>query len=262
MATAEILIDGKLAQRGLRMLTAMAACAPPGSAVSERYTGRHDLLMLYGYGLPSRMEAGRRHLAAGGRLVIWDMGYWSREDHMRIAIDSFHPTGEQLAMAPEGQSRPTPPLREDADPTGPVMLVGMSHKSAEVMLGIGALNWERKALARIRKAYPGRPVVWRPKGRAYVDIPGTTTSPHTVPIHEALRGCSLVVCRHSNVAVDACAAGIPVQCEDGAARSLYAHNESPSRADRAEFLRRLSWWNWSPAESGQAWQWIRRVTGR
>lgn len=89
-----------------------------------------------------------------------------------------------------------------------------------------------------------------------------TVSRWGMPIDEALRGASLVVCRHSNVAVDACVAGIPVECDDGAAAALYRGNPNPTREQRAEFLRRLTFWEWRPDEAAQAWDWILTVTGR
>ena len=50
-------------------------------------------------------------------------------------------------------------------------------------------------------------------------VGGSALLPETGPtgtIADVLNGCSVVVCRHSNVAVDACIAGVPVECEGGA----------------------------------------------
>ena len=78
------------------------------------------------------------------------------------------------------------------------------------------------------------------------------------PIQELLRGASLVICRHSNVAVDACIAGIPVECEDGAARWLYAAGPVQPIERRASFLRRLAWWQWQCDEMEDAWKFLGR----
>ncbi len=256
---AELLTDSPMAQRGKRMMAALAATAPAGSVVTRAYAGRHRLLVMYGVGLAQRMAAREQHLARGGRVVMWDLGYWDRDDAMRLTVDSTHPTADQLAMVPlaDWWRRPIK-LREDADAAGPVLLIGMGHKSA-AMLGYRTREWEQNALRWIEKHHPGRRVLWRPKGRDAEPLAGTKLS-HGQPIEQALAGCSLVVCRHSNVAIDACIAGVPVQCWDGAALALYEGNPAPSRAQRAEFLRRLGWFNWRPTEAGAAWQWIERLT--
>ena len=64
----------------------------------------------------------------------------------------------------------------------------------------------------------------------------------------------------SSVGVAALVAGIPVECEDGAAWSLYRHGAEPGRDERAAFLHRLAWFNWRPREAADAWQWMRRLT--
>ena len=46
----------------------------------------------------------------------------------------------------------------------------------------------------------------------------------------------------------------------GLAAALYRGNPSPTREQRAEFLRRLTFWEWRPDEAAQAWAWILRVT--
>jgi hypothetical protein len=255
---AEILIgDGLMARRGKRMLAAMAAAAPPGTITSAHYTGTRRLLMMYGAGLEQRRLALAKHRAAGGRVAVWDLGYWDRDDAMRLAVDSLHPTAEQLALAPDGCRRGHA-LREDANPAGPVMLVGLGRKSA-ALYRLQPMEWERKRLQVLKKRFPGRRILWRPKGRFEEQMPGTTYH-YGLPIEAALRGCSLVVCRHSNVAVDACIAGVPVECEAGAALALYEGNPTPTVEQRLEFLRRLGWWNWRPSEASQAWDWIDMVT--
>lgn len=238
------------------MLQAMAKNAPVGSVVTSAYRGRHRMLMVYGAGQADRQAAIRRHQAHGGVVVIWDLGYWVRIDCMRLAINSLHPTAGQLALAPAGQRR-AHQLREDAREGGPVLLIGLGNKSA-ALYGLRWMQWENAALAKIKATHPGRQVMWRPKGRHAHQMPGTLLQ-HGMPIEDALRGCSLVVCRHSNAAVDACVAGVPVWCQDGAAAALYAGNPAPSQDQRAEFLRRLGWWNWAPSEAGQAWAWINNV---
>jgi len=251
----EILTDSPMAQRGKRIMQAMRE-AIPESLVTREYRGKDEILILYGAGLAQRQHAMRTHLKRGGRVVCWDLGYWDRETAMRLSIDGMHPKPEHLALS-DGPSRRPWKLRADANPDGPALLIGLGDKSAE-LLGFRMHEWERKAAARIRAKYPSRQIFWRPKGRAPYQLDGMPMR-YGMPIEDALRGCSLVVCRHSNVAIDACVAGIPVECEGGAAGALYAGNIAPDEKSRLEFLSRLSYWNWKPDEAAQAWRFIRRV---
>lgn len=256
----EVLFDGTMSRRGERMLKALLAKAPVGTLPKKAYSGKVKTIVMYGAGLDCRVKALAKHKAAGGRAVIWDLGYWDRDDAMRLSIDTLHPTANQLAMAPATGNRGELVLREDADPNGPVLLVGLGVKSC-ALYGLKPMEWESAALRRIQQQFPGRAVLWRPKGKEVTPLPGTKLH-HGMTIEEALRGCSLVICRHSNVAVDACVAGVPVETQDGAALALYRDNPAPSRTDRAEFLRRLGWWNWRPNEARQAWAWIQEVLSR
>lgn len=255
---AELLIDPPLSVRGEKFLRAFAACAPDGTKVTSAYKGMRRLLMLYGPGSPRKLPVIKQHLMAGGQVASWDLGYWDRERSMRLAINGLHPTQAQLALAPDEPGRRSFDLREDADPAGPIMLVGLGPKSC-FAYGLSPMEWEMWALKDLQARFPGRRIVWRPKGRNGYGLKALELR-HGMPIEDGLRGCSLVVCRHSNVAVDACIAGVPVECSDGAAAALYAGSSAPTREQRAEFLRRLSWWEWGRGEAAAAWAWIRKVT--
>ena len=214
--------------------------------------------MLYGPGSPVRLPIVRGHVERGGRVAMWDLGYWNRETAMRLSVDALHPKPEHLEMAPAGPGRREFQLREDASAGGPVLLIGLGSKSVFAYGIKDTMAWERRQLKHLRQRFPQRTIYWRPKGRKVIPLPGTTLM-HSMPIEKALRGCSLVVCRHSNVAVDACVAGVPVECEDGAALALYRDNPAPTAAERAEFLRRLTWWEWDRSEAREAWAWTERV---
>lgn len=252
----EIVIDPQsLNAKALRFLTAMAECAPAGSVVNKAYRSARRCLMLYGPGSEVNMRTIEAHKKRGGTIAMWDMGYWDRTESMRLSMNSMHPTLAQLMLSQQGVSRREFTLREDADPAGPILLIGLGAKSVSAY-GLGhTLRWETAKAQEIRQRFPGRAILWRPKGRKVVRMAGTILK-HGMPIDDALRGCSLVVCRHSNVAVDACIAGVPVECEDGAAAALYRAGSSPGPDARLHFLQRLSWWNWAPSEAFAAWQWI------
>lgn len=240
-----------------RFMRAMASSAPAGSVTTNSYRGQHRILMLYGPGAERKLPVVKRHLARGGRVAMWDLGYWDRPGSMRLSIDALHPTAEQLAGTPPVGRREFV-LREDADANGPILLVGLGQKSLYAYSIAGPMVWERSKLADLKRRFPRRAVAWRPKGARAHLLSGLEMR-HGMPIEEAMRGCSLVVCRHSNVAVDACIAGIPVECEGGAAHALYRNGSAPTVEQRALFLRRLSWWQWSASEADDAWQWIADV---
>lgn len=256
--SAEILIDLPMVGKGQRMLAALADTAPPGSISTRHYGGHHRVLVIYGPGEHRRRRITQTHRQLGGKVVMWDLGYFDRPEGMRMSVDTLHPTREQLLMSPL-LGRRTFQLREDADPDGPVLLVGLGEKSLAAYK-LQPLQWERAAVERIQRRLPGREIVWRPKGPQVRSLAGVRPEAEGT-IEDALRGKSLVVCRHSNVGVDAAVAGVPVWCDDGAAAALYGDGPAPTSAQRLQFLNRLSWWNWSPGEAAQCWEWIRRCVG-
>lgn len=244
-------------RRGLRMLEAMIDAAPVRCYTTTVYQGKAPLLMSYGLGHLGRRPWTDAHVAAGGKLIGWDLGYWDRNETMRVTVERDHPRKLPSMPAARWESANIP-LRMDFDPSGPVILVGMGRKSRQ-QFGMGFQQWERNALAAIRAAYPGRRVIYRPKRLEQLENLPVATS----PIEEVLKGASLVVCRHSNVGVDACIAGVPVVCEDGAASALYGsdlrHPVNPGAAERRNFLERLAWWQWKPSEASEAWQFLLKV---
>lgn len=255
---AEILIDPPMNPRGEVMLQALADCAPPTTVVTRTYRGDSRLLILYGVGLKQRLSLWQHHIRRGGHVVMFDMGYWNRgADDMRLSIDSLHPTAVQLAASP-AESRQQLVLQDVEDQAGPILLIGMGRKSC-ALHGLQPQQWELAKLRELRTKYPRREILWRPKGRAPERFMGLPMR-HGMEIEDALVGCALVACRHSNVAINACIAGVPVLCEDGAAYALYSRHMRPTHAQRLDFLSRLSHWNYTPAQAQEAWAHIARMT--
>lgn len=250
---AELIIDTPMCARARRFFEALRNAAPAWVRPTATYTGSREVIVVYGPGDPARSAYVARHLARGGRLVAWDLAYWDRRDSLRVSIDGKHPHPEHLTACAFGPARRAFVLREDANPRGHVLLVGMGQKSV-VAAGEKPFAWEHEALQRARSHWPGAKVVWRPKNEL-VSF-GCLPTLARVPIETALYGARGVICRHSNVSVDACVAGVPVVCDDGAAFALYKDNHNPSRAERTQFLQRLSWWEWHKNDAREAWCWL------
>jgi hypothetical protein len=229
------------------------------AAGDEIVTDRPEVLILYGVGAAVNDQARREQLARGGRVLHFDLGYFGRQKltgYVRMCLDRDHPQHllDATPNDPERWAAHGIKLREDAKANGPIVLVGLGRKSR---IYLGAPNWERDKLKEIRSRLYGREVIFRPKRAADISLP--IRSDAVTPITALLRGASLVVCRHSNVAVDAAIAGVPFEAEDGAAMWLQAREFT--RENRLDFLRRLAHWQYRPDEAGEAWAFAKRMIG-
>lgn len=258
---AEVLIDETTAKpmnpRGKAMLRALYDADPTSTILSRIYRGTAKILVMYGVGDPGRRSLMATHMRNGGVVVCIDMGYWDKNrGAMRVAINAVHPLPEHIARSPLTPRRHFT-LTDVANPKGPILLAGTGKKSMATY-GQQHLVWERDKLRELRKRFPGHQVLWRPKGAVPTPL---LDAPLRVgmPIEQAVQGCSLVVCRHSNVAVDACEAGVPVECEAGAAYALFRGNPAPTREQRADFLARLSHWNYMPQEAARLWKHVEMI---
>lgn len=241
--------SGKASVKARRILDAMCrAAANQGVAIikTRKYTGDHPWYMTWGLGHPERRLWTNAHTANGGHVIAFDLGYWDRENKFRLTIDADHATALVRDMPHTRMDGIT--FRDDYNPNGHIVIVGLGKKSRGVYPG--SIDWESRAIQRAQEAYPGRPVVVRHKGLM-------------TPIEPVIAGASLVVCRHSNVALDACIAGVPVVCEDGIASTLYGSDIrnplKPTLEQRRQLIANAGWWQWAPSEAGQAWQFIRSV---
>jgi hypothetical protein len=259
----EVIVDDKhTAFRGVRMLRAMIAAAPIELRVREQYVGDCELLCLYGNGHPVRRPWWKKHLERGGHCIGFDLGYWKNQEgegncRMRVTLDADHPQKWIRPEPPERWDSEGIPLREDANPRGPVIIIGLGPKS-NAALGMQTLQWESRAAKAAKAAWPNNEIVFKPKLERHPKLPGVRVV--IGDIADVLKGASLLVCRHSNCAIDACIAGVPVVCDDGAAAALYgpdiAAPTQVTRAQRLEFLRSLAYWNWAPSEAKTAWDYL------
>lgn len=263
----EIILDGSEIEKGQRILKAMAKAGPScGIEIdfTRAYRGGSDWLMIYGLGHQVRGKYFKKHVAQGGHAICWDLGYFGREQSksfpMRLSIDQAHPQAWMKTMLSDRWDAANISLRSDYNPSGPIVLAGTGNKERN-RLGLSGCEWEENKFKEIRAVYPSTPIIYRPKGNSKEPL-GDCIVASEGKIEDVIRGASLVVVKHSNVAVDACIAGIPVVCEDGAAASLYGNDLykplNPSEAERYQFLCNLAYWQWRSEEASACWHFIKR----
>lgn len=214
--------------------------------------------VVYGLG-----GADRTQYVGYSGLIAFDLAYWDRKGDnrkFRVSIGGEYHCPRRIMLGddpgPHRWNQSGLSVRNGGNPKGPVLLVGNGPKSNAV----GASGWAARKSEELKKL--GLTVWYRPKpGRSHE--PGVRFDAIADGlIDDVLDRVSLVVCRHSNVAVDACRLGVPVVCDDGAAAAIYPssledRNQQPDEATRREFLHRLAWWQWAPTEAHQFWKWIK-----
>lgn len=221
------------------------------------------VLVLYGLGGADRLPVALSHIERGGMVIAFDLGYWDRDlakRKFRVSINGFHPT-----QVMEGKDPPADRWhasgkgvsRKGGDPKGPILLIGNAPKS----IAVGAKGWTAEMSRAIRKEFPDKKIRYRPKPKRPAEEGVGYDAISDEPIKEALHRASLVVCRHSNVAVDACMLGVPVVTQDGAAASIYprtlaAYKDQPDLETRISFLTRLAYWQWNQDEVKLFWKWF------
>lgn len=243
-----------------RMLAASAPDVGISLQVTPEYLGGSEWLLLWGPGNPARAEALKRHVMAGGRVLAFDLAYWQRNQKVRVSFDAPHP--QRFVM------RKTLPsdrfvndgvvLTNDWDPDGPIVIAGLGEK-ARVQYGAGTVDEWEADMMRACSARWQRRIVYRPK-KADSPVPRWASHVSREPVvDDALRGASLVITWHSNVAVDAIRIGIPVVCRDGAAAAVCPgaigsdHRPMPEEW-RRKFLGNLAWFQWRPDEAPALWR--------
>lgn len=256
-------------RRSTHLARAMMAGAAVLGLTAEMVPGFEtpcgDVGVAYGWARPSLFDAYR---AAGGHAVYLDLGWWGRKPKHnvlggfhKVVVDGREPgpyfRGNYATDRFVVHGLTAAPWRQSGRH---VLLAGMSAKSAKTR-GLGPLEWELGAIERIR-AVTDRPIVWRPKP-SWADaapIPGTIYSAPDTPLEAALRDCWAVVTLHSNVAVDALLAGVPVNVAEGVAAEFstpLAQIESPRMPyGREQLMADIAYCQFLPSEmaSGECWR--------
>lgn len=267
MLTLELLTATMQSQRALQLAQAIrtqASAAGVRVIDSATYTGRGQVLLLWGPGAPDRVGPMLEQVARGGHVAAFDLAYWQRDRKVRVSFDHAHPQAWVMRrMEPRARFLADRVAVSDRwNPDGPVVIAGIGRK-ARVQYGDAVDVWERAMIAEARARWDCR-VLYRRKQADAPTLAGVPQVDCTSPIEQVLAGARLVVTWHSNVAVDAIRLGIPVVCRDGAAAAVAPATlpecPTPLATDvRDAFLSNLAWYQWTPGEAGQMLRWMQEV---
>lgn len=217
---------------------------------------RADVAVAYGW-------KNRAHYARFPSFVYADLGYWQREAYYRFAVNGWSPERYVRAGRPsdrfERLGLTIKPWRAGGRE---IIVAGCTQKAASDH-GLEYQAWEASAIQCLQGC--GRPVVYRPKPNDQNATPFEGVEMDRRPISEALATAYAVVTHHSNTAIDALLAGIPVHCETGAAAALSVPldqiADAPLLDGREQFLHDVAWLQWTVDEmrSGEAWAYLRTL---
>lgn len=190
-----------------------------------------------------------------------DLGYWQREAYYRFAVNGWSPERYVRQGLPATRFERLGLRIKPWRTNGREIVVAGSTAKACADHGMAYQSWERQVIARLTGC--GRPVVYRPKpndGNA-TPIAGTLDRR---PVSEMLASAYAVVTHHSNTALDALLAGVPVHCETGAAAAFSVPLEqiadAPLLDGREQFLFDVAWLQWTLDEmrTGECWKHLRQ----
>jgi hypothetical protein len=258
LSSIECLRFGGETDRAKQALNHLGTYAGSGMSVvhTQAYQGQSDILLLWGPGAPNRWPPMLAQRQAGRHVLCLDLAYWNRVRKVRVSIDRPHPDETWVMRKQWPSSRLQADgivCRNDWNPIGRIVVAGIGDK-AKMQYGPQVDLWEAQMLTECRTRWPEREIVYRPKPR----VPETH-------IEAILKGASLVITWHSNVAVDAIRQGIPVVCMDGAAHAVCPDTltDEPQPLDpdvRDRFLSNLAWFQWNPnTEAVAFWRWAQEL---
>jgi hypothetical protein len=229
-----------------------------------------DVVIAYGWSNKAVFEAYR---SAGKQFVYIDLGFWRRKDPGK-RLDGFHkvvvngwcPTATMRRGCPSDRYVALdlpPPQRPHGEKK--VVVAGMSAKSAADHNLLPEV-WETETIARIARQTE-RKVVYRPKP-SWVEAKPLERAEfsHGESIEAVLASAHALVTHHSNAAVDAIAAGVPVYCKTGVGSLLSTVSLDdienpcmPTAAERQQLLYDVAYlqWNVDEMRNGSCWDNIR-----
>lgn len=216
----------------------------------HRIATEPDLIAGYGW-KPVMREA---HQRWPDKVLHCDLGFWSRSADLKTGYLKLAFGGRWSPVVDreyDGARLAAHKVRIEPSraPGKRVLVCGMSAKAAGTW-DLRPQEWEERAVKALRRA--GAEVIYRPKQTWYaaIRIHGSDFD-RTGTIEQAMRRVDAVVSHHSNCAIDALAAGLPIYVETGIAKTLsvpaiedVVGAEAPSIEARTAFLRQLAWHQW------------------
>ena len=208
-----------------------------------------DLIAGYGWRPPMRTAWERWP----ERVLHTDLAWWGRDRYLKLALGGRWSRLSYREYDDRRLRRFGVEIQPARRPGKRVLVAGMSEKHGGT-IGLGPEEWERKTVRRL--ALAGAVVTYRakPSWRGAKAIPGSTFD-RSPTIEEALAKVDAVVTHHSNAAVDALAAGLPIYAETSMAEHLSVGSleevvgaTAASLEARTLFLRQLAWHQWTAAE--------------
>lgn len=211
-----------------------------------------DVGVMYGWKLNASL---RRY----PKFIYADLGYWQRETHYRMTVGGWSPEGYVCAGLPDYRLRSLGVRIKPWKSGENVLLIGASEKASREH-GFGYMEWEQDMAARLTSL--GHSVVYRPKPNDLKRRPIAGCGLDVGSLAHAFSVAKAVVSHHSNVCVEALAAGLPVHCVTGAAAAMSVPVESlgTRRDGREQFLADVAWLQWTLDEirRGEFWAHIKQ----
>jgi len=186
-------------------------------------------------------------------VVYLDLGYWRRrirtryDGYYKFSINGRHPTDYFQNVKHDSSRLKELGVKIEEWRTGGeyIVIAGLSEKAARAE-GLDHQAWERQAYATIKR-HTDKPIIYRPKPNCCRSRPikGALYDKRSTP-QELFAKAHAVVARHSNMAVEAVCAGVPVFVEAGVALPMAKTNlvriESPYfPKDRKQWASDIAW---------------------
>lgn len=186
-------------------------------------------------------------------VVYLDLGYWQRrirsryDGYYKFVINGRHPTGyfQNVKHSASRFNQLNVKIEDWRKGAENIIIAGLSEKAARAE-GLDHQAWERQAYATLKR-HTDRPIIYRPKPNCCRSRPikGAGFDKKSTP-QQLFANAHAVVARHSNMAVEALCAGVPVFVEAGVALPMAKTNlvriESPLYPkERLQWASDIAW---------------------
>lgn len=206
-----------------------------------------DVAVMYGWKLNASVRKYPQFIYA-------DLGFWQRETHYRMTVGAWGPEAYVRAGLPSDRLESFGVQVKPWNQGEEVLLIGATQKSS-VQHGYQYMQWEREMAQRLIGL--GHSVAYRPKPNDRMKASVAGCRYDLGPLSESFARAKAVVSHHSNVCVEALAAGVPVHCVTGAAAALSLPIERIGERPegRHTFLADVAWLQWSLEEMRRGDYW-------